>query len=253
MKYAFSPSVVPHIPVQGKSFETENLVFPVHRIYCVAKNYAEHIREMGDHPTIQSSAVSSPVFFTKPPDAIVHAPSSSDSTLPRTTIPYALATKQLDHEIELVLAIGRSGINIPDSKALEYVYGYAVGVDLTRRDLQAIAKRNKQPWDAAKAFDQSAPMASILAKASMTDTEHEHLLQSANIWLNVNETRKQQGKLSDMIHTVPEIVAEASKLFHLQPGDLIFTGTPSGVGPLIKGDTVTGGIDGLPSIEFTIV
>ena len=246
MELAFEPPQVPFVPIVRK--DGTKLAFPVRRIYCVAKNYVEHIREMGGEPPVghTKTPASSPIFFTKPADAIVHA-SSSDRP---TNISYPLATQQLDHEIELVVAIGRAGTNVSPNKALEHVFGYAVGVDLTRRDLQAIAKRNGHPWDTAKAFDQSAPIGMITESSCI---DEQSFLNSAQIWLEVNGARRQHGYLSAMIWSVPDVIAALSTQFHLQPGDLVFTGTPSGVGPVRKGDVVTGGIDGLASIEFTVI
>jgi fumarylpyruvate hydrolase len=226
----------------------------VHRIYCVAKNYADHVREMGGTPEKDP-----PCFFTKPSDAIVWVgtttspESSSSPTRATPSIPYALATNQLEYEVELVIAIGSAGTNIQPTEALKHVFGYAVGIDLTRRDLQAQAKKGGRPWDSAKAFDQSAPIGSITQVFPEKRNEKEQeRFKTAQIWLSVNEQVKQQGSVGDMIWNVPEIISALSSQFHLLPGDLIYTGTPSGVGPLVKGDRIKAGIDGLEPIEFTI-
>jgi fumarylpyruvate hydrolase len=209
------------------------LRFPVHRIYCVGRNYAAHAREMGSDPTREP-----PCFFTKPADAVVAngAP-----------VRYPPRTSNLHHEVELVVAIGKGGKQIAAAEALEHVFGYAVGNDLTRRDLQAHAKDNGLPWDVAKAFDHSAPVTAIRPVA---DGGHP---TSGRIWLEVNGQSRQDANLSELIWSVPEVVAELSTLFELQPGDLIFTGTPAGVGPVQRGDSIVAGIDGLDTLRTTIV
>ena len=204
--------------------------FPIHRIYCVGRNYAEHVREMG------GEVREPPVFFTKPADAVV----ANDAV-----IPYPPRTSNLHHEIELVIAIGRGGSHIEKQRALEHVFGYAVGNDLTRRDLQQAAKQKGQPWDTGKAFDCSAPLAAI------RPASRGHL-SKGRIWLTVNGKIRQQSDISEMIWTVPEIIAELSTLFELAPGDLIFTGTPAGVGALEPGDRIEGGIEGLDTLRNTI-
>ncbi len=218
----------PLVAIQG----TE-AVFPVHRIYCVARNYAAHAREMGMDPEREP-----PFFFAKPADAIV-----ADGA----PVPYPPRTRNLHHEIELVVAIGRGGREVPVERALEHVYGYAVGNDLTRRDLQTLAKNEGRPWDTAKGFDASAPIAAIRPAAAVG-----HPSRGA-IWLEVNGERRQSADLAEMIWNVPEVIAELSTLFELAPGDLIFTGTPAGVGPLVPGDEILGGIDGLGTLRNRIV
>jgi fumarylpyruvate hydrolase len=178
-----------------------------------------------------------PVFFTKPPDAVVANAAA---------IPYPPRTGNLHHEIELVIAIGRAGRAISASGALDYVFGYAAGNDLTRRDLQNAAKKRGEPWDTSKAFDHSAPIAAI-RPASLGH------LDRGRIWLEVNGEPRQRGDIQDLIWKVPEIIAELSALYQLQPGDLIFTGTPAGVGPVKPGDRLEGGIDGLEVLRNTIV
>lgn len=217
----------PSVPVAG-----EDAIFPVHRIYCVGRNYAAHAREMGHDP--QRTA---PVFFMKPADAIVHS---------GATVRYPSRTENFQHEIELVVAIAKSGRDIAAADALGHVFGYAVGIDLTRRDLQIAAKENRVTWDTAKGFDQSAPI-SALHRA--TEIGHP---DSGRIWLSVNDVIRQNADLNELIWSVPEAIAELSTFFTLVPGDLIFTGTPAGVGPIEVGDEVTGGIDGIDEIAITI-
>lgn len=205
--------------------------FPVRRIFCVGRNYAAHARELGNDER------DPPFFFTKPADAVADSGS---------TIPYPPLTKNLHHEIELVVAIGRAGFRLAPGTALSHVWGYGVGVDLTRRDLQEVAKKAARPWDWSKAFDRSAPCGPLVPAEK---TGHP---ASGRIWLAVNGTVKQDGDLAELIWPVADIVAICSEAVELQPGDLIFTGTPAGVGPLAAGDTVTGGVDGIGSIEISI-
>jgi fumarylpyruvate hydrolase len=178
-----------------------------------------------------------PIFFTKPSDAVVES---------GATIPYPSVTSNFHHEVELVVAIGRSGAAIDVKDALAHVWGYAAGVDLTRRDLQNEAKKAGQPWDASKAFDNSAPM------GALTPVSDAELMKSARIWLSVNGDKKQDASLEEMIWSVPEIIATLSRAWELRAGDLIFTGTPAGVRPLKRGDVVTCGIDGLTDLTFSI-
>jgi fumarylpyruvate hydrolase len=210
-----------------------NQRFPVHRIYCVGRNYAAHAREMGMDPEREP-----PFFFSKPADAVV--PNGA-------AVAYPPRTSNLHHEIELVVAIGTGGRDIPLANALAHVFGYAVGNDLTRRDLQFAAREKGQPWDVSKGFDHSAPVSAIRRAAEVGHPER------GLIWIEVNGERRQQADLSEMIWNVPEIVAELSTLFELVPGDLIFTGTPAGVGPVQRGDSLVGGIDGLETLRTTIV
>ena len=206
--------------------------FPVRRIYCIGRNYAEHAREMGHDPDREA-----PFFFSKPADAVVASGAE---------IPWPPRTNNLHHEIELVVAIAKGGENIGVEHALEHVFGYAVGIDLTRRDLQKEAKERGRPWDTAKGFDHSAPI-SPLHRAD--DIGHP---QAGRIWLDVNGKNRQQGDLNELIWTVPESLAELSTLFRLEPGDLIYTGTPAGVGPVVAGGKLTGGIDGIDEIAISI-
>ena len=205
--------------------------FPVRRIYCVGRNYAAHAREMGGDPDREP-----PFFFTKPADAVTHA----------AVVPYPPRTADLHHEVELVAAIGRGGRDIPVASALDHVFGYAVGVDLTRRDLQAAAKKAGRPWDVAKGFDASAPVSPLRAVAGGAHPA------TGRIELAVNGETRQTGDLADLIWSVAEVVAELSTLFRLEPGDLVFTGTPEGVGALRRGDAVHGRIEGVGELRFTV-
>ena len=211
-EHAFTLRPRPTVPVEGDK------LFPVRRILCVGRNYAAHRAEMGGDDR------EPPFFFAKPADALVP---------PGTDVPYPSATADLHHEIELVVAMGPDGI-----------FGYAVGVDLTRRDLQAAAKAKGQPWDAAKGFDHSAPISAIRKLDKLGD---------AAISLSVNGEVRQKAHIGDMIWSVAEIVEQARKLWDIQAGDLIFTGTPEGVGPLSKGDLVEGSVEGVGSLSFEIV
>ena len=224
---------VPAAPPVELDIAGSTQVFPVHRIYCVGRNYADHVREMGSDPRSEP-----PVFFSKPADALVP---------PGADVRYPPRTQNLHHEIELVVALGRGGRDVPVGEAAALVFGYAVGNDLTRRDLQAAAKKAGQPWDVAKGFDASAPVSAI-----RTVAEIGHPSQ-ARIWLEVNGVLRQQADIADMIWSVPEIIAELSAYFELRPGDLIFTGTPAGVGALLPDDRVRGGVDGVGSLEHRVV
>ncbi|MBL4596821.1 MAG: fumarylacetoacetate hydrolase family protein [Robiginitomaculum sp.] len=228
--FAFTPTDRPNAEITDTSVR-----FPVRRIFCVGRNYGKHVREMGGDP-----ALDLPIFFTKPADALVNSGVGSGRS-----IAYPLATTELHHEVELVVAIAKTLHQASPEQANAAIFGYAVGVDLTRRDLQRHAKNNGLPWDSAKAFDQSAPMGPITRNLA-------HPLTGA-IELRVNGQIRQQGQLAHMIWSVPQLLGHLSALFTLQAGDLVFTGTPNGVGPLQVGDTVLGQIDGLSSVEFTII
>lgn len=219
---------VPSVPAPSVAIAGSAQRFPVRRIFCVGKNYADHAREMGGDPEREA-----PFFFSKPADAVV--PGTADVTMPPRTA-------NLHHEIELVVAIGKGGVNIAATDALDAVFGYGVGNDLTRRDLQADAKAAGRPWDMAKGFDHSAILSPIRPVA---ETGHP---AAARIWLSVNGEVRQDGDIADMIWPVADIVAELSTYVELKPGDLIFTGTPAGVGPIAAGDRVEGGIDGVGTI-----
>jgi fumarylpyruvate hydrolase len=223
--YVLPAPVQPAAPVEGTAE-----LFPVRRILCVGRNYAAHRREMGGDDR------EAPFFFAKPADALV--PSGR-------AVAYPSVTQNLHHEIELVAAIGADGADVSVEEALSLVWGYAVGVDLTRRDLQNAAKEKGYPWDAAKGFDGSAPIG-LIRPADRSGHP------KGRIQLSVNGQRRQDAQLSDMIWSIAEVIAQASKLWRLEAGDLIFTGTPEGVGPLIKGDHVTGAIEDVGTIDFKI-
>lgn len=207
--------------------------FPIRRIFCVGKNYADHAREMGGDPTREP-----PFFFSKPADAV--AAGTADIAMPSRTA-------DLHHEIELVVALGRGGANIASGDALAAVFGYAVGNDLTRRDLQADAKAGRRPWDMAKGFDHSAVLSPIRPAAEIGHPSN------ARIWLTVNGQVRQDGDIADMIWPVADIIAELSTYVELKPGDLIYTGTPAGVGGIKAGDLVEGGIDGVGALANRFV
>jgi fumarylpyruvate hydrolase len=213
----------PTVPVEGGGS------FPVRRIYCVGRNYWAHRREMGASDEDRDP----PFFFSKPADAIV--PPGRDPRFPS-------ATGNLHHEMELVAAIRGEGANVAVTDALGLVFGYAVGVDLTRRDIQSAARDKGQPWDAAKGFDDSAPISAVRRWSGPPP--------QGRITLSVNGETRQDAVVADMIWNVAEIVAEASKLWRLMPGDLIYTGTPEGVGPLVKGDRVEGSVEGVGELAF---
>ena len=208
-----------------------NQAFPVGRIYCVGRNYAEHAREMGHDPDREP-----PFFFMKPPDAIVQN---------GATIPYPQMTSDLHHEIEMIVAIGKGGADIPVEKALEHVFGYGVGLDMTRRDLQGEAKKMGRPWEMGKAFDNSAPCTALKTVPMVG-----HPSKGA-IWLKVNGEMRQQGDLAAMIWSVPETIAYLSKLITLRAGDLIMSGTPAGVGPVKAGDRLEGHVDGVGELTVS--
>lgn len=221
------PNPHPSVSIAGTTAR-----FPVHRIYCVGRNYAAHVREMGNDPAREP-----PTFFMKPADAVVANGAA---------VPYPPRTKDLHHEVELVVAIGEGGADIPEERALTHVYGYAVGNDLTRRDLQNAAKSQGLPWDVSKGFDHAAPIGAIRR------VDAGGHLSSGRIWLTVNGEARQSADVSEMIWKVPQIIAELSSFYRLQPGDLIYTGTPSGVGPLQRRDRIECGIDGLETLSNTI-
>ena len=226
--YTFEAAAIPSIRVAGQDSR-----FPVRRIYCVGRNYAAHTLEMGRDPDKEP-----PFFFMKPADAVV--PDGGP-------VKYPAGTNDLHHEVELVVAIHRGGNNIAAGRALEHVFGYAIGLDMTRRDLQSEAKKQGRPWDFGKSFDQSAPISAIYPVAS-----HGHH-SSGSITLAVNGTIRQKGDLSEMIWNVPETIAFLSRYYQLEPGDLIFTGTPAGVGAVVPGDRLLGRIEGLAELEVEII
>jgi len=206
--------------------------FPIRRVFCVGRNYAAHAREMGKDPTREP-----PFFFSKPADAVV--PASG-------VVPYPEPTENLHHEVELVVAISRDGKDVEPSAALDLVWGYGIGVDLTRRDLQDVAKKMSRPWDWAKGFDASAPCSPL---RPVQTTGHP---SAGRIWLEVNGEIRQEGDLQEMIWPVADVISHVSRAVTVRPGDLIFTGTPAGVGALQPGDLVSGGIEGVGTFEFKV-
>lgn len=206
--------------------------FPVRRIYCVGRNYAAHAREMGADPEREQ-----PFFFMKPADTIRHN---------GATIAYPPRTADLQHEVELVVALAAGGCNLAVDTAVRHIFGYAVGIDLTRRDLQNAAKKAGHPWETGKSFDGSAPISDVRLASEVP------LPDSNGIRLSVNGVLRQDGSTRDLIWSIPEIIAELSTLFELHPGDLIFTGTPSGVGVLRAGDQISAAIDGIATLHVTI-
>jgi len=214
----------PSIPVVGQTAR-----FPVRRIFCIGRNYADHAREMG-----ASVDKANPMFFTKPADAIV-----TDGA----DVPYPSATSDLHHEVEMVVALGAGGSDLTVEQAGELVWGYGVGLDLTRRDLQAQAKAKGAPWDVAKAFDHSAPISALVPASEVTPTS------ATRIALEINGELRQEATLGDMLLDVPEILSALSKLFELKAGDIVYTGTPAGVSALVRGDTFRATLDGVATLE----
>ena len=227
-QYVIEPVTLPSLPVAGDTRR-----FAVNRIYCVGRNYADHAREMGHDPDREP-----PFFFMKPASAIV-----TDGA----DMQYPSLSNDVHHEIEMVVAIGKGGANIAADKALGHVYGYGVGLDMTRRDLQGEAKKMGRPWDTGKAFDQSAPCSALVP---VSQCGHP---SQGSVRLMVNGEVRQEGDLNQLIWNVPDTIAYLSTLFTLQPGDLIFSGTPAGVGPIKKGDVLEGEVIGLPLLKTRIV
>jgi fumarylpyruvate hydrolase len=228
MAYVIDAPVVPALPVKGS-----DELFPVHRIYCVGRNYAEHAIEMGGDPSKEP-----PFFFQKNPDNLVAEGGE---------FPYPPRSKDVHHEIELVVALKAGGSDIPLERALDCVFGYGVGLDMTRRDLQGQAKKLGRPWEVGKAFESSAPCSALVPASEVGHPD------SGAIWLDVNGERRQKGDLDQLIWKVPEMIAYLSGLFELKPGDLIFSGTPAGVGPVDPGDYLQGHVDGVGDIEVRVV
>ena len=224
--YVIAPPPQAAVPVAG------GLLFPVRRIFCVGRNYAEHVREMGGNPDREA-----PFFFTKPADAVVTGGAA---------MPYPSATENLHHEMELVVAIGTGGADIPVAEALGHVFGYAAGLDMTRRDLQNEAKNTRRPWDMSKGFDHSAPISDIVPSATLPDPTR------GKIELKVNGAVRQISDLSQMIWSVAETVSYLSTLVALAPGDLIFTGTPEGVAAVKRGDLLEGSVAGVGTVSVRI-
>ena len=226
MEYVLPPPPIVSVPVAGSDKQ-----FAVRRIFCVGRNYLEHAREMG------SDLREPPFYFTKPADAVVFT---------GATIPYPSKTKNFHYEMELVVAIGKGGSDIAQERALDHVWGYACGIDLTRRDVQGALRDKGRPWDMGKAFDRSAPIGLLHPVAAIGH------IGKGRIRLEVNGTAKQDSDVSKMIWNVPETIANLSGLIELAPGDLIYTGTPEGVGPVVSGDRMTGAIEGLSGIDICI-
>ena len=224
--FVIAPPPQASIPVAGDS-----KAFPVRRIWCVGRNYLEHIREMGNDERAP------PFFFAKHADMIV-----ADGA----TIPYPPLTKDFHHEVELIVALKSGGLNIPAASALDHVFGYGVGIDLTRRDLQQASRQKERPWELGKSFDNSAPCGALQPAAKIGHPT------KGKIWLSVNGTEKQKGDLTELIWNVPEIIAQLSEQVSLAAGDIIMTGTPAGVGALSPGDKIECGIDGIGTLKVAI-
>ena len=227
-EYVIAPPPVASLPVRGSDRR-----FPVHRIYCVGRNYAAHAIEMGHDPDREP-----PFFFQKNPDTLI--PGGGE-------FPYPDKSEDVHYELELVVALARGGRDIPVEQALDCVYGYGVGLDMTRRDLQGEAKKMGRPWDVGKAFDHSAPCSEIVPAEIIGHPD------AGAIWLRVNGEMRQEGDLNQMIWKVPEIIAYLSGLFTLAPGDLVFSGTPAGVGPTVRGDRLDGGVAGVGELSVSVV
>lgn len=230
MSYVFSPPAPTSVPVIGSADR-----FAVHRIYCVGRNYAEHAKEMG------FTGREPPFFFMKPADAVLAVNDGDIGTLP-----YPSLTANLHHEIELVVAIGKGGKNIAAADALQHVYGYAIGLDMTRRDLQNDMKKQGRPWCIGKGFDDSAPIGPITPAAQAGD------VAQAAIWLQINGQERQCSNVSQLIWSIAETIEHLSNAWTLQPGDLIYTGTPEGVGAVVQGDLLEAGVDGLGTLRLRI-
>ena len=231
MSFVVSPPAVVSVPVVGQVAR-----FPVHRVYCVGRNYEEHAKEMG------FTGREPPFFFLKPADAIVVVNAGEVGS-----IAYPSLTKNLHHEIELVVAIGTGGKNIPAADAFQHIYGYAVGLDMTRRDLQNDMKKQGRPWCIGKAFDQSAPIGPITPLAQAGD------VGQAEIYLQVNGIDRQRSNVAKLIWSIAETIEHLSAAWELQPGDLIYTGTPEGVAAVVAGDTMVGDIGGLGTLAVRVV
>jgi fumarylpyruvate hydrolase len=231
MNFVFEPEAPIGVPIAGS-----DTLFPVRRVYCVGRNYAAHAREMGFDPDRDP-----PFFFCKPVNAVVPVPAGTTAG-----VPYPSQTSEYHHEIELVAAIGKAGRDIPVERANEHVWGYAVGLDMTRRDLQLALRDKGRPWELGKAFDLSAPIAPLHPASRIG-----HPTKGA-IWVQVDGNDRQRNDIANLIWSVPEIVADLSKYFELQPGDLIYTGTPEGVAGVTRGQTMVGGIDGLGELKVRV-
>ena len=225
--YVIPPPATVAVPVAGGGS------FPVRRVFCVGRNYAEHTREMGGDPNREP-----PFFFMKPADALL---------VGNADMPYPPASEDLHHEMELVVAIGTGGVDIPEASALDHVWGYAVGLDMTRRDVQNVARKAGRPWDMGKGFDHSAPIGDIFPAAKIGHPE------TGTIELRVNGAVRQTSDISKMIWNIPETISYLSRLVALAPGDLIFTGTPEGVNAVVRGDVLEGSVAGVGSLRTRIV
>jgi fumarylpyruvate hydrolase len=232
MSHVFAPDPIPCVAVAGSDDS-----FPVRRIYCVGRNYAAHAREMGSDPTREP-----PFFFCKPADAVVPVAPARWPTIPTPPQPPTTTTRS-----NWWWPSARPAARLPAASANEHVWGYAIGLDMTRRDLQTALKDKGRPWELGKSFDRSAPIGPLHPASAIGHPA------TGRIWLTVNGVLKQQGDLADLIWSVPETIAHLSRYFELRPGDLIFTGTPEGVGPVVRGDQVSGGIEGIGEISLRIV
>jgi fumarylpyruvate hydrolase len=230
MAYVFPAPPQPVVPVAGSTD-----LLPVHRIYCVGRNYEEHAKEMG------FTGREPPFFFAKPADALLPVAEGTGE------MPYPPGTQNLHHEMELVVAIGRRGRNIAAADARSHIWGYAVGLDMTRRDLQGEAKKLGRPWEIGKGFDFSAPVSAVMP------IERTGEITRGRIWLKVNGQTRQDSDVAKMIWNVDETIEHLSRYFELQPGDVIFTGTPSGVGPVKRGDEMEGFVEGVGSLRLRVV
>ena len=231
MSYVFEPPAIVSVPVAGSQSR-----FPVHRIYCVGRNYVEHAKEMG------FTGREPPIFFMKPADALLVIAEGNTGEMP-----YPSVTKDLHHEMELVVAIGKGGRNIKAADAASHIYGYALGLDMTRRDLQGEAKKQGRPWEVGKAFDLSAPIGPIVPAAQAGD------VNNADISLNVNGQVRQSSNVSKLIWNIAETIEHLSALWELAPGDLIFSGTPEGVAAVVQGDLLEGAVAGVGTLKVKIV
>jgi fumarylpyruvate hydrolase len=232
MSFVFAPHLNSAIPIAGCDDS-----FPVRRVFCVGRNYAEHAREMG--AADQAAGLEPPFFFMKPGDAVVCGRDELQ-------IAYPPATQNLHHEVEMVIALGQGGANVTVDAAQSLIFGYAIGLDLTRRDMQARAKEKSHPWDMSKGFDQSAVCGEIHPVAEVGHPVN------GRIWLRVNGDLRQQGDLAEMMWKVPNIIANLSSMVRLEAGDLIYTGTPAGVGPVERGDLLEGGVEGIATLRARI-
>lgn len=227
MGYVFEPAPVAAALIDG----TEDQ-YPVNRIFCVGRNYEAHVREMGKDPNREV-----PFYFTKSPSTLLHS---------GETLPYPPGTENFHHEMELVVAIGKAGFKVSEEEAGSLIYGYATGLDMTRRDLQLVARDKGRPWDLGKDVEGCAVLAPI--HRSTSDTP----MRNGKLWMSVNGEMRQEADIAQLIWDIDEIISNLSNFYHLVPGDLIYTGTPAGVGPVVPGDVIEGGIDGLTDVKLTI-